>query len=110
MAGNPDNLLGPGAFAPADPDNPLAPQVLGSQLLTRGAANLLWRAAKSFGSDVADLVTTPGRVLTGEATPYPGYSNSIDPAAYAARLAGYGMGFGRAMPAPTGSVGMFAGP
>ena len=108
MSGNPDNLLSPGDFVAPDPSNPSYASVLGSQVATRAAANLLWRGAKGVAGDAWDLIQKPGQILRSEATPYPGAVNSVDPAGYAARLAGYGMGVGSVL-APATSAGMFAG-
>jgi len=95
-------------FVEPDPSNPQAASVLGSQVLGRGFVNLLWRGAKGLAGDAWDLVSTPGQILEGSKTPYPGYDNSIDPAGYAARLAGYGMGVGSAL-VPETSAGIFGG-
>src|SRR5215469_6267410 len=95
MSGSPDNLLTPGLFADPDPSNPEAARIIGSQALVRAAGNLLWRGARGVLGDVwENVIKPPGQILFGERTPYAGYANSLDPAAYAGRLAGYGMGVG----------------
>jgi len=95
MAGSPDNLLTPGLFADPDPSNPEAARIAGAQALVRGAGNLLWRGARGVAGDIwENLIKPPGEILSGERTPYAGYANSLDPAAYAGRVAGYGLGAG----------------
>jgi len=96
---NPDNLLGPGDFISPDPNNPLAPVVLGAQTLSRGAANLLWRGAKGVLGDAWDLAKPPLDILSGKATPYPGRLGGpddpvqyVNPAGYAGQLAQWGAG------------------
>jgi len=108
VTASPDNLLTPGLFADPDPSNPQAANIAGAQALVRGATNLLWRGAKGVAGDVWDLVKAPGEILSGERTPYAGAANSLDPAAYAGRLAGYGLGI-RALGGPlqTGVVEHF---
>ena len=111
MTASPDNLLTPGLFADPDPSNPQAANIAGAQALVRGATNLLWRGARGVAGDVwENLIKPPGQILLGERTPYAGYANSLDPAAYVGRLAGYGMGVGSVLaPAMDAGAGMFAG-
>src|SRR5215471_6651443 len=68
------------------------------------SAELIKRAAKSAW----DFVQVPGKVASGEFTPYPGYANTVDPAAYAGQMAGYGLGTG-ALLAPRVPASMFGG-
>ena len=109
MTASPDNLLTPGLFADPDPSNPEAAKIAGAQALVRGATNLLWRGARGVAGDVwENLIKPPGQILSGERTPYAGYVNSLDPAAYAGRLAEAGLGI-RALGGPlqTGVVEHF---
>jgi len=115
MSGNPDNLLSPGDFVAPDLANPSYASVLGSQVATRAAANLLWRGAKGVAGDAWDLIKRPGQILEGSAVPAGSpWANrlgtpEVNPTEYATGLAGYGMGVGSLFAPPVGSLGMFAG-
>src|SRR5215471_4596531 len=68
------------------------------------SAELIKRAGKAAW----DFVQVPGKVASGDLTPYPGYANTVDPAAYAGQMAGYGLGTG-ALLAPRVPASMFGG-
>jgi|SRR5215472_3046663 len=107
MAGNPDNLLSPGNFVEPEPTNPEYARILGSQVATRAAANLLWRGAKGVAGGLWDMAQVPGRILDRSIDPYDPAQLNIPQ--YAANLAMMGLGAGSIVGAPYTSAGMFAG-
>jgi hypothetical protein len=84
-------------------------RLLGSQIASEAAANLLWRGAKGIAGDAWNLIKAPGQILERSLTPSmePG-PNQLSIPEYALGLAGMGLGAGNVLGgAGTGAARQF---